>query len=230
MRSARTADASIQPATQPTESADLLIVCEIRLYREGLRDALALRSAFPAMMLASTSEEALRAARAAAPALVLLDMSVGGAAELVHALLDLRPAMKIIALGINEDSPAVLDCVELGACAYVTRDATLEELASVVEAAVRGEATCPPRVTASLFRRIATLARERPKDVDLKALTEREHEILGLIGQGLSNKEIARRLKLQLATVKNHVHHILEKLGVSGRGAAAAVARHTSPR
>lgn len=226
MRSARTAELPEVQATPPSKAAELLIVCEIRLYREGLRDALAHRDASTSVSLASNADDALCHARVARPALVLLDMGVAGAAELIRALLDDNPAIKVIALGIHDDSPAVLNCVELGACAYVTRDATLDDLWAAVEAAARGEVLCSPRVTASLFRRIATLARERPKEVDLNGLTEREHEILGLLGQGLSNKEIARRLRLQLATVKNHVHHILEKLGVTGRGAAAAIARH----
>jgi DNA-binding NarL/FixJ family response regulator len=94
-----------------------------------------------------------------------------------------------------------------------------------VHAVARGEALCSPRVAGLLFRRVTALACERAPQADLSLLTQRERETLSLIEHGLSNKEIARRLAIRLTTVKNHVHHILEKLGVSRRGAAAAVIR-----
>jgi DNA-binding NarL/FixJ family response regulator len=80
-------------------------------------------------------------------------------------------------------------------------------------------------MTASLLRRVALLAQDSRDGLDTPALTRRQREIVALIDEGLSNKEIARRLSIELPTVKNHVHNILEKLQVSRRGAAAAVVR-----
>ena len=79
------------------------------------------------------------------------------------------------------------------------------------------------------MRRLALLARNRPQDGRGRALTRREREILELIDEGLSNKQIAQRLRIELPTVKNHVHHILGKLGVHRRAEAAAVARESLP-
>jgi DNA-binding NarL/FixJ family response regulator len=84
---------------------------------------------------------------------------------------------------------------------------------------------CSPQIAATLFRRVAALAGDRSPPASLGGLTEREREILTLIEHGCSNKEIARQLRVKVTTVKNHVHNILEKLGVSRRGAAARLAR-----
>lgn len=203
----------------------ILIVCVVRLYREGLRRSLEQRSSVVVAGTAHSLSDALEQVDRLCPEVVLLDMGLPQAIDLISTLLARAPLIKVVALGITEEPQSVLECVEAGAAGYVARDASLEELVAAVEAAARGEVLCSPRIAGSLFRRVATLAGERPPHADVTALTQREREILTLIERGLSNKEIARRLRLQPATVKNHVHHILEKLGVSRRGAAAAMVR-----
>jgi len=89
---------------------------------------------------------------------------------------------------------------------------------------------CSPRVAGALLRRIAALATDGRSDRVPAHLTNREREIMGLIDEGLSNKEIAKRLRIEVATVKNHVHNILEKLQVHRRGEAAARVRAALPR
>lgn len=106
------------------------------------------------------------------------------------------------------------------AAGYVSRDRSLPELIQTVESIVRGELLCPPRIAASMLRRIGTLAgRVRGTGVLHSAadLTQREREIASLAGQGLSNKEIAHRLGIEVATAKTHIHHILEKLHLRRR-------------
>jgi DNA-binding NarL/FixJ family response regulator len=94
----------------------------------------------------------------------------------------------------------------------------------------RGETIISPRLAASLFQRLASQRRRTNQEVDpeTRELTLRERQILALVEQGMANKEIARTLGIELATVKNHVHHVLEKLKVSRRGQAAARARSTN--
>jgi len=104
----------------------------------------------------------------------------------------------------------------------VPRDGTLADLRAVIESVARGEVVCSPRIAASLLRRIADLAAEREPPPPELRLTSREIEIVELIDQGLSNKEIAQRLSIALPTVKNHVHSILDKLHVHRRAEAAA--------
>jgi two-component system, NarL family, nitrate/nitrite response regulator NarL len=116
----------------------------------------------------------------------------------------------------------VIACAEAGISAFVAREGTAEDLVAAVHQAMRGELVCSPRVTALLFDRVAALSAERTTSIPTDALTEREKEIIPLVEQGLSNKEIARQLRVGAATVKNHVHNILEKLQVRRRGEVAA--------
>jgi two-component system nitrate/nitrite response regulator NarL len=107
----------------------------------------------------------------------------------------------------------------------VTPDGSLDDLASAVASVRRGEVLCSPGMAAGLFRRVAALARERGLDPIEEKLTARELEVLRLIEEGRSNKEIASLLSIEVPTVKNHVHRILEKLHVHRRSEAAARAR-----
>jgi DNA-binding NarL/FixJ family response regulator len=205
----------------------VLIVCDVRLYREGLHYSLEQRSSLEVAGTAATPGEALDRARALCPEVVLLDMGVGGALELIAELAVSAPKLRVVALSVAEEPAAILECVEAGAAGYVARDASLDDLTESLKAAARGEVLCSPRIAGSLARRVADLAGERTSPPESSSLTEREREILALIDDGLSNKEIAGRLQVKVPTVKNHVHHILEKLGVSRRGAAAALVRGT---
>lgn len=123
------------------------------------------------------------------------------------------------------DSAAeILAWAEAGASAIVDRKGTPLELTTVLEAVIRGEALCSPRVAGTLLRRLQTLARDRRPSDGTGRLTQRERDVLLLVGDGMSNKQIARHLGLQLPTVKNHVHDIFEKLEVSTRAMAVALA------
>jgi DNA-binding NarL/FixJ family response regulator len=127
----------------------------------------------------------------------------------------------VVALAITESEAGVLACAETGVAGYVTRDASMDEVVATLLAVARGELACPPAIAASLFRHVGTLSARRGEPAP-DVLTPREREIVELIEQGLSNKEISRRLSIGLSTVKNHVHNLLEKLHVPRRGAAAA--------
>jgi DNA-binding NarL/FixJ family response regulator len=200
----------------------VLIVAEVRLYREGLAVMLDAEPNIHVAATASGADEAVRALRAQAPDVVLLDMAIPHNEWLVRALVAAVPGTRVVALAVPEVEREVLACAEAGVAGYVTRDASVEDVVAAVESAARGEVLCSPRMAATLFNRIATLALERsPASIESR-LTARELEILDLIDQGLSNKEIARRLTIELSTVKNHVHSILDKLNVNRRGEAVA--------
>jgi DNA-binding NarL/FixJ family response regulator len=203
----------------------VLIVCNVRLFRDGLRSSLHGAGSLHVVATSATADDALQNITALAPDVVLLDIGMPDAEALIPTLHERNPQVKVVALGISDEPEAVLACVEAGAAAFVAREASLEELITTLETAARGDVLCSPSIAGLLFRRVAILARERRPSLNVTALTDREREILALIEHGFSNKEIARRLRLQVSTVKNHVHHILEKLGVSRRGAAAALAR-----
>lgn len=137
------------------------------------------------------------------------------------------PRSVVLMLGLSDLETDVIAACESGATGYLPDDASLEELLRYVRAAAAGEVPCSPRVAYLLFARLRDRTRELRllQTAGAPRLTRREIEIIGLIEQRLSNKEIAVRLDIEVQTVKNHVHNILEKLELGGRHAAVQYAR-----
>jgi two-component system nitrate/nitrite response regulator NarL len=214
----------------PTHVISVLIVADIRLYRDGLADALARREALHVAGTAASREDAIAFLDTSHPDVVLVDMAMLDGHATAQALLEHMPDTRVVALAVPELERDVLSCAELGVAGLVPRDASLDELVATLECAARGEVRCSPRMAAAILRRLAKLATEHGAARLDVLLTSRESEIIELIDRGLSNKEIARRLGIEVATVKNHVHNILEKLQVHRRSEAAAWARGRSRR
>jgi DNA-binding NarL/FixJ family response regulator len=133
---------------------------------------------------------------------------------------------ELLVLGLGCEDEGVLDFVQAGATGYVLQDASPATLVAAVRALHADQTFCSPRIAAAALVRIAALSStSRPAaEPACGALTERERETLRLMEQGLSNKEIGRALDITVQTVKNHVHHILEKLGVHRRRDAVRLA------
>jgi two-component system, NarL family, nitrate/nitrite response regulator NarL len=127
----------------------------------------------------------------------------------------------IVVLGAPDEERNVIALAELGVVGFVEREASLDELVAAVVSAAAGEASFPPRIATTLLRRVSSVAEQRVP-ADVSSLTVREREIVQLIAESLSNKEIATTLCIEVATVKNHVHNVLEKLQVSRRSDAVA--------
>jgi two-component system, NarL family, nitrate/nitrite response regulator NarL len=163
------------------------------------------------------------------PDVVLVDTATVDCPAAIQAVRRVVPGTKVLALGVPESLDELLAYAEAGVSSYVTREQSPDELVAAIESAARGEALCSPRVAAALLERIAALASERGPAAAAVPLTAREQEIIALIDLGLSNKQIARELYIELATVKNHVHHILAKLKVTRRADAAARWRTGAP-
>jgi two-component system, NarL family, nitrate/nitrite response regulator NarL len=205
----------------------VLVVAATRLYREGLVERL---ETVPGLRVAGSAagrDEAVGLIRELRPDIVLLDMSLAQDVQTLRVLVDCEPRVRVVAFGVAESEDVVIACAEAGVSGYVGRDASLDQLVSILEGAAREEVVCSPKVAATLLRRVGALARERGTGAAApeQRLTSRETQVVALIDEGLSNKEIAARLNIELATVKNHVHNIIEKLQVSGRGEAAARVR-----
>lgn len=194
----------------------MLLVGDVRLFLELLEQALPEQAGVEVVGIASYDVAAL-AAGMSDPDVVVVDTasltSTGGMQVLATAL----PGAKIVGVGVPDDDDLIVGLLEAGASGYVTAEQQFTDLVSAVEAAANGELPCPPRLSAALARRMATLAAEKKRENGNGTLTPRQHEIASLIADGLSNKQIARRLLIEQATVKNHVHTILVKLGVSRR-------------
>jgi len=201
---------------------DVLVVAEIPLYREGMVRALGHGGRVNVLGTATSSQEALSRVRDLEPEVVLVDVAMDESLDTVRAIGEARPKAKVVALAVPETEAGVIACAEAGACGYVPRDGTLDDLETVVENVARGEIQCSPRIAASLLRRVGDLAAELRGPSPNSTLTAREMEVAELLDQGLSNKEIAQRLSIAVPTVKNHVHRILDKLNVHRRTEAAA--------
>jgi two-component system, NarL family, nitrate/nitrite response regulator NarL len=206
---------------------EVLVVAGVRFYRDGIAAALSADPRFGVVGTASDVREAAARFELLHPDVVLLDLASADAPALVRSLLESAPAARVVALGVREAEDDVLPLAEAGVAGYVTRDGSVEDLLATVESVAAGETICSPRITATLLRRVALLARDRRAEEPNpeRDLTSRERQIVALIDEGLSNKEIATRLRIELATVKNHVHNILDKLHVRRRGEAAAAVR-----
>ena len=145
----------------------------------------------------------------------------------VRRIRQLAPLVRIVALALAEREDEVIAWVEAGASGYVPRSAALDELVAILEGAMRGEQVCSPRVASCLVRRLAVTSRH-PGPAPPVVLTRRELEIVQLVNEELSNKEIASQLEIGLATTKSHVHNVLAKLGLARRSQAAQWIREQS--
>lgn len=206
---------------------DVFIVAGVRLYRQGLAVAL---NADPRFRVAGTASGhadglARMTCLAPRPAVALIDIGVGPGLLSARRLRAALPEVRLVALAVDDTEESVVAWAEAGVAGFVTRDTSLEDLMSTVDCIAHGGTQCSPHATAALLRRLALLADGRPPGSRGGQLTPREREIVTLIDQGLSNKQIARELQIQLTTVKNHVHSVLDKLQVPRRGAAAAAMR-----
>jgi two-component system nitrate/nitrite response regulator NarL len=200
------------------------IVCRPRFYREGLARFLADVDGISVEMTAPSRDVAFDLIAEREVQVLLLDLIDAEGFDGLRELRVLAPA-RVVVLGLPEIEQKVIDCAEEGIAGFVTRDSSLEDVVAAIEAAARDELICSPHLAGTLLRHIAKLAAERRRESLDWTLTIRELEVVGLIDRGLSNKQIARELHIELPTVKNHVHHILEKLHVHRRAEAAALVR-----
>lgn len=203
------------------ETIRLLVVSDILLYREGVARGLAQLGRM-AIVAALNGAEAAAKLESLAVDAILLDASAPESLIVARRLHELRPELPMVGFGIGNAATSVA-CAEAGLIGFVGRDGTLAELEQAIEQAMAGEVGCPPQLVAMLCRRVAALS-GTPVQAP-PALTRRERQIAALASEGLSNKEIAIELRIGPATVKNHIHNILEKLQIRRRGAIGAYIR-----
>jgi DNA-binding NarL/FixJ family response regulator len=223
-------DQHVEPKRAPVTG--IFIVTPIKLYREGIAHFLRSSDRFAVLGTAEESGGMIARAHELLPDVILLDMAFEDSRATARALREALPHTSIVALAIPDSEEHVLDCAEAGISGYVSREGSLDELLATVVRVTNGEVVCSPRIAAGLFRRVASLSTRvqngYPPHLPAATLTPRETEVIELINEGFSNKEIARRLYIEVPTVKNHVHSILEKLGARSRSEAAAHARRLS--
>lgn len=204
-----------------------LIVSEVMLFREGLRAGLARIGSFD-VLAAAAPDEAHSIIESHAVEVVILDASRPSALAHAAALRAAWPRLKLVAFGICSYHD-MLTGAEFGICAFVGEDGEIEDVDEAAQMALRGESYCSPRATARLIEHIASLARNAAHPVGSR-WTDREREVASMVGRGMSNKEIAQELHISPATVKNHVHNILEKFNLPSRSAIGGQLGHAQVR
>ncbi len=202
----------------------LFVVSGVRLVREGLARGVQARRRIDVAVVgcAGFSEGEAEIVSDLQPDVILVDLASPEGIAAVQTLRSLSPASKLVAFSVADRVEDVFACAAAGFSGYVTREAGGDELLGAVRAACAGQMTCSPHIAAALFDQLADrLNPQRPAN-GASVLTVREREVLMLSNEGWSNKEIGRRLQISPATVKNHIHSILQKLQVARRGQAAA--------
>jgi DNA-binding NarL/FixJ family response regulator len=196
----------------------LLIADDHPIVRAGFEGMLAERIDLEVVGEAENGEEAVRLAERLLPDVVLMDlrMPVMDGVQATSKIKKGIPQANVLVLTTYDSDADILRAIEAGATGYLLKDTPREELFRAIRAAARGEPVLAPSVTARLMQRAQTPTRT--------ALSGREIEVLELVARGGSNKELARELHLSEATVKSHLIHIFEKLGVTDRTAAVTVA------
>jgi two-component system nitrate/nitrite response regulator NarL len=202
----------------------VLVLADIRLCREGLAHVLDKSGAMDVVAVCSRLDEALAAIEREQVDIALVGLSTGRTLVAGAALVRAHPDTRVVALAIDSTDDVVA-VAEAGVSGYVPKEASVGELVRTIQSVARGEMPCSPQVAAGLCRRLAELAPKQRPGPSRPPLTLRERQVLALVGEDLSNKEIAQRLCIEVTTVKNHVHNMLEKLQVHRRRDAVALVR-----
>lgn len=212
----------------------LVLIDDNRLVREGLAGLIRKQPDFKVLAASADIEEALRKVREAKPRVVLLDFGLEehDSLRLTATVRREVPEARVIVMGLLPLQEDVAAFVRAGASGFIMKDASFEDFLDTIRAVANGVDVLPSQLTGSLFGQIARQAMNGSTASVLEGvrLTQRERQVIDLIGQGLSNKEIAARLHIAIHTVKSHVHNVLEKLALHTRLEVAAFTRTAGSR
>jgi two-component system nitrate/nitrite response regulator NarL len=207
-------------------SPRVLLVDDHEIYRAGLRGLLE-EAGIDIVGEAANGEAALALVEQKHPSVVIMDLNMPGMGgiEAARQIATLAPLTRVIMLTVSSAAPDITDAVVAGACGYLLKSATTQEIVAGITAAARGDALLSPSVAAKLLERV----REAPApptvpDPASASLTDREMEVLRLLSSGMDNAEIGRTLFISPSTVKNHISSILLKLQIENRIQAAVYA------
>jgi two-component system nitrate/nitrite response regulator NarL len=204
----------------------IVLIDDNRLLREGIASLIHTQPGFKVLVASADVNEALARVREAKPDVVLLDFGLvdHDSLRLTATVHKEVPAARVIVMGLLPTQEDVAAYVRSGASGFIMKDASFDEFFATIRAVAQGKEVLPPALTTSLFTQIAVNAAKGGKAQVLESvrLTEREHQVIDLLSEGLSNKEIAKRMHIAVHTVKSHVHNVLEKLALRSRLEVAA--------
>jgi two-component system response regulator DegU len=204
----------------------VVIVDDHPLMREGLRKILEMNEAIEVVDEAGDGQGAINIARRLKPDVILMDINMPGTngIEATRVIKRELPGVGIIALTIHEEEEYVLELVRAGVSGYVLKDINPAKLIETIKTVAQGHSIIDPSITSKIFGEISRLGKYRRSREDWETLTDREMDVLKLMAQGCSNKEIANNLSISEKTVKNHITNIFRKLEVDDRTQAVLFA------
>ncbi|MBJ7329881.1 MAG: response regulator transcription factor [Solirubrobacteraceae bacterium] len=209
-------------------SIRVLVADDQSMVRAGFRMLLGGEEDIEVVAEASNGEQAVHAAARFAPTVVLMDIRMPelDGLQATRRIITANPSARILILTTFDLDEYVYEALRAGASGFVLKDDPPEQLLAAVRMVAKGDALLSPSVTKRVIKHFAR-APQAPPPTSLDDLTAREREVFGLIAEGLSNGEIAERLVLSETTVKTHVTHILQKLGLRDRVQAVVVAHRS---
>jgi len=211
------------------ECIRVLLADDHVLFREGLAGILNTQPDFEVVGEASDGLEAVVKAQELVPDLILMDIMMPGydGLEATRQIKRMLPATTIVILTVRDDEEKLFEAIKSGAQGYLLKDIRSREMLKLLRGAVRGEAAITPALAGRMLEEFRRLSRQASGDTagESLTLTHREQEVLSLVAQGATDKEIAEALSISLHTVKSHMRNILAKLHVSNRYEAARYAR-----
>ena len=204
----------------------VVVVDDQDIVRDGLVTVLSLLEDVDVVGQASDGREAVTVVEQERPDVVLMDLRMPvldgvGATEAITAA---RPAVAVLVLTTYDDDASIARALAAGARGFLTKDASRQDIAAALRLVARGQATFDAKVSARLVAGLTPPAVPRAPDPRLAELTDREREVLGLIGEGLTNTEIADRLFVSTSTVKTHINNLFAKLQLRDRAQAVRLA------
>jgi DNA-binding NarL/FixJ family response regulator len=199
----------------------IFLIEDNRLLRDGIKAIINKQEDLKIVAATGGNHDTLERIATLKPQVVLMDLGLRGenGLRVVATLSKDYPNIKVIGMGLLPSQSDIVEFVEAGAVGFVLKDATIEEILETIRAVVRGTKILPPILTGSLFNHVVehSIAKGKGNLVEAVRMTKREREIIALITEALSNKEIALRLNLSTYTVKSHIHNILEKMALHSR-------------
>jgi DNA-binding NarL/FixJ family response regulator len=219
--------------TNGMKKIKILLVEDNRILRDGLKAIIDKEADLKVVATSEGNHDTLQQARSLKPQVVLVDLGLRNenGLRVVATLTKELPQTKVIGMGLIPSQLDVVEFVRAGAAGFILRDATIGDVLGTIRAVVRGKKILPPVLMGSLFTHVVNHARRKGegKLPDGVRMTKREREIIALIADSLSNKEIAQRLSIEIYTVKSHVHNILEKLALRSRLEITAYFHNNDP-
>ena len=205
-------------------SPRVLLVDDNDLFRRGLRTLL-VDEKVDVVGEARTGAEALAEVGSAVPDVVVMDLNMPGMSgvEAIRQMAAVAPTTRVLVLTASHEDVDVMDAVMSGACGYLVKDSSIDELLAGIRAAANGESLISPAIAAKVLQRLRAGPAPR-EDSTLAVLTDREMQVLRLLANGFDNAQIAAELHISPKTVKNHISNILTKLQIENRIQAAVLA------